>query len=149
MELLVVWIVVAIVGAIVAGNKGRSGVGWFFICLLLTPLAVLILLALPTLKSPEPQAALVTVVSAPPTSVEADQARSPCPFCAEMILDAAVVCRFCGRDLPVNWGHTKADPSPQIGSTPGPMITCPQCSCLVLRGTRTCPDCGTRIPFFA
>jgi hypothetical protein len=55
MELLVVWIVVAIVGAIVAGNKGRSGVGWFFICLLLTPLAVLILLALPTLKSPEPR----------------------------------------------------------------------------------------------
>ncbi|HEV2249184.1 MAG TPA: hypothetical protein VGT60_01620 [Candidatus Limnocylindria bacterium] len=25
--------------------------------------------------------------------------RRPCPFCAEWIQDAAVVCRFCGRDV--------------------------------------------------
>jgi hypothetical protein len=41
MEILVIWTVVAIVAAIVAGNKGRSGAGWFFLCLLLTPLALL------------------------------------------------------------------------------------------------------------
>lgn len=32
----------------------------------------------------------------------------PCPYCAEQIQDAAVVCRFCGRDLP---GHESPAPA--------------------------------------
>ena len=142
MELLVVWIVIAIVGAIVAGNKGRSGVGWFFACLILTPLAILILLALPRLESAAPHAGLVAARSVPPTPATGEQARSPCPFCAEMIVNAAVVCRFCGRDLRTNWLR----PSPQLNLDPAPLISCPKCSRSVLRGTRICPDCGTRIP---
>jgi hypothetical protein len=51
MEFLAIWIILAIV----ANNKGRSGVGWFFLCLLLTPLVILVLLALPTLKRTEAQ----------------------------------------------------------------------------------------------
>jgi len=52
MEWLTIWIVIAIVGAIVANNKGRSGLGWFLLCLILTPLMVLVLLALPALNPP-------------------------------------------------------------------------------------------------
>jgi len=29
--------------------------------------------------------------------------RRACPFCAEPIIEAAVVCRFCRRELPIGW----------------------------------------------
>jgi|GEM_PF-5911788 len=51
MGILVIWIVVAIVGSIIAGNRGRSSGDWFFLCLL-CPLAILGLFALPSLKEP-------------------------------------------------------------------------------------------------
>jgi tRNA(Ile2) C34 agmatinyltransferase TiaS len=78
MEIVVIWIVVAIVAAIVANNKGRSGARWFFLCLLLSPLAILVLLALPALNT------------------------KVCPRCAETVKSAAKVCRFCGYEFPSN-----------------------------------------------
>jgi hypothetical protein len=39
----------------------------------------------------------------PNRSPEPTEDRLPCPFCAEMIISAAVLCRFCGRELPGNW----------------------------------------------
>lgn len=43
---LIFWIVMTAVAAIVAGNKGRSRIGWGLATFLLSPLVVLILLAL-------------------------------------------------------------------------------------------------------
>lgn len=37
---------------------------------------------------------------APPTVIESRSDDKQCPFCAERIKAAAVICRFCGRDLP-------------------------------------------------
>jgi Superinfection immunity protein len=53
-------------------------------------------------------AALVWALTAPPVRGPATpQARppdrAPCPWCAEEILVAARVCRFCGHELPEDW----------------------------------------------
>ena len=70
------WILLALaVGILAAREFGRSGLGWFLLALVLTPLAGLLLFLLPA-------------------------RRQPCPFCAELVQPAATVCRFCGRALP-------------------------------------------------
>ena len=60
------------VGILAAREFGRSGVGWFFLSLILTPLSGLLLFLLPP-------------------------RRRACPACAESIQAAATVCRYCGR----------------------------------------------------
>jgi hypothetical protein len=66
----------ALAVALLASREfGRSAIGWFVLALILTPLAGLLLFMLPP-------------------------RRRSCPFCAESIQPSAVVCRFCGRDVP-------------------------------------------------
>jgi hypothetical protein len=50
-----------------------------------------------------------------------------CPFCAEDIQDAAVVCKHCNRELSEHQKDT---------------ISCPFCNASVSRGSRICPACG-------
>ncbi len=38
-------------------------------------------------------------------------ARIPCPFCAELILPEAKVCRFCGRELPARYKMNQQEES--------------------------------------
>lgn len=71
------WLLLALaVGILATREFGRSGFRWFLLALIFTPLVGLLLFLLPP-------------------------RRRPCPLCAEPIQPTAVLCRFCGREVPV------------------------------------------------
>jgi hypothetical protein len=88
MTWLLLWFPLSILAGAVAGNKGRSGFGFFLLALILSPLIGLL-------------AALVIA----PNTVRIEAARinrgeaRRCPACAELIRREAVICRFCGTGI--------------------------------------------------
>lgn len=91
---LIIWVIAAILAVVIAGNKNRSAIGWFLAAVFLTPLSVLVLLALEPL---------------PPAGAAAEQAAlaagvKKCPMCAETVQAEAKICKHCR--------HEFADPPP-------------------------------------
>jgi hypothetical protein len=109
MEILfvIVWLALCAAVGFYAEGKGRSGVGIFFLSLILSPLV-----------------GLVAAVAMRPDEkkVAAAQGKKRCPKCAEFVQPDAKICRFCRHEFAE---PTEAEQLAAKGLPVGP--PCPKC----------------------
>lgn len=126
------WVVMGFVGMFVSEAKGRgSGEGFLLGCLL-GPLGVLVAALLPTKSTRESRHTAITQVGE-------ERPMRACPHCAETILSAANICRYCQQMVdPVPHENVAiADPLSQ---------KCKQCSADLMPGSAFCSSCGIADP---
>lgn len=88
MMFIIAWIVGMVICGIIASSKNRSGFGWLILSLFISPLlAILLLIALPTLKDQEAE-------------YQRSLGEKKCPMCAEFIKVDAKICKHCHSPQP-------------------------------------------------
>lgn len=111
---LVFWVLVGlavsgVIGLAIGQAKGRPGAG-FLLGFFLGWIGWIIIAVMS--RTPEAQARRDVEIARQAQLLGGVSAVRPCPWCAEMIKPAAIVCRFCGHDVPPGQAPVKAAPSP-------------------------------------
>ncbi len=114
-------LVCGLVGALITSSK-QGGCAGFLLGFLFGPIGI-----------------LIAAVMANQSQIRQDtNLRYPCPYCAELILRDAKVCRFCGRDVEPLANATLVSPL-QLNRD---YMRCPVCQRKNRVGTLRCENCG-------
>ncbi|MFB9214431.1 zinc ribbon domain-containing protein [Vibrio sinaloensis] len=88
MFVVILWLVFSVIVASVASSKGRSGIGFFFVSLILSPLIglIIVLVIQPNQETVEQKA------------LETGQQKR-CPKCSELVRVEANMCKHCHTEF--------------------------------------------------
>lgn len=133
------WFVFSFIAGVIADSKGRSGIGVFFVSVLLSPLVgIIYAIAIAPRDKVEQQ---ITVAGGNSKDYR------KCPHCAEAIRREATKCRYCGSEV---------EPAPyngffsSLGAAAGEMAKdiktkktscCPYCNAPNAPGANVCNAC--------
>lgn len=98
------WVLLGMIPAAIANNKGHSPMTWWFYGAMLFPIAFLHAL----LVKPNDGELAKRAIASGTSRV--------CPFCAELIRKEAVVCRYCRHSVPVPVSPVQTPPTPPVES---------------------------------
>ena len=101
MGFVVIWLICAGVTSVIAVNKGRSGLGWFFIGALLGIFGIVLIACLSPIGQQTHQAGYHDqAIASRITSTASYRRMKVCPDCAEEVLADARLCKHCRHQFP-------------------------------------------------